>query len=311
MIHFYGGTHTGHRQHNEDCFAVDNTLGLALVADGMGGYACGEVASALARETLIDALIHHQGLTEAIVRAHYLIRAESELDEEKKGMGTTIVAAKVEDCNYELAWVGDSRAYLWDGALKQITRDHSFVESLLSSGSINLEEARQHPNRNLITQAVGVATQEGLEVSLVSGRMAAGQKLLLCSDGLVDEVSDSDIASIMAKELKSEELVEVLIAKAFEQGGKDNITVVIGETDSNCSEPAEVPFVVCTTSLDGQSIRHALPEPALPGEGVSIDADAEIEIPNNRKFSRGWQPIYWLWVLGPLIVLLVILLAIK
>ena len=283
MIQFFGGTHKGNRKHNEDCFAANNELGLGLVADGMGGYACGEVASALVKETLVDALSHKQGLTEAIVRAHYLIRSESSADSDKKGMGSTVVAAKAQGNDYEIAWVGDSRAYLWDGALKQITRDHSYVESLLVAGTINLEEAKNHPNRNLITQAVGAAGQDGLEVSVVNGRLQPGQKLLLCSDGLIDEVDDVDVAKMLDSTDSSRVLVDDLIDRALKAGGRDNISVVVAEADAIMAEeasPAIQPFVVCTTQLNGQVERHSLPEESISElkTGLAIETDTTDDI---------------------------------
>lgn len=282
MIQFFGGTHKGNRKHNEDCFAADNELGLGLVADGMGGYACGEVASALVKETLVEALIHKQGLTEAIVRAHYLIRSESSADSSKKGMGSTVVAAKAQGNEYEIAWVGDSRAYIWDGALKQITRDHSYVESLLVAGTISIEEAKNHPNRNLITQAVGAAGEDGLEVSVTNGRLQPGQKLLLCSDGLIDEVDDVDVAKMMDGIESSKTLVQGLIDKALKAGGRDNISVVIAEADAVMAEDALVvePFVVCTTQLDGNVERHSLPEEPISQleTGLAIETDKTDDI---------------------------------
>ncbi|MGK0440936.1 MAG: protein phosphatase [Pseudohongiellaceae bacterium] len=283
MIQFFGGTHKGNRKHNEDCFTANNELGLGLVADGMGGYACGEVASALVKETLVDALIHQQGLTEAIVRAHYLIRSESSADIGKKGMGSTVVAAKAQGNRYEIAWVGDSRAYLWDGALKQITRDHSYVESLLVAGTISLDEAKNHPNRNLITQAVGAAGEGGLEVSVVNGSLAPGEKLLLCSDGLIDEVDDVIIANMLNEGDSSTLLIDDLLQKALNAGGRDNITVVIAEADAVMMDEVssvEQPFVICTTQLNGQTRRHAISEePISPLEtGLAIETDSPDEV---------------------------------
>ncbi|MCR8923269.1 protein phosphatase 2C domain-containing protein [Dasania sp. GY-MA-18] len=310
MIQFFGDTHKGNRKHNEDCVAADNELGLGLVADGMGGYACGEVASALVRETLVDALIHHQGLSEAIVRAHYLIRSESTNDPDKKGMGSTVVAAKSQGNSYEIAWVGDSRAYIWDGQLKQITRDHSYVESLLASGSISLAEAKTHPNRNLITQAVGAAGEEGLEVSVVNGQLAAGQMLLLCSDGLVDEVSDAEIATLLNESAEGPVLVDMLIQAAVAAGGRDNISVVIAQADSVMvdDDVAREPFVVCTTGLDGVSERHPLPAALSTSayKGAAITTDSEtLEIVDN---SAGLRANYFCFAIGLAVLVCAVLL---
>ena len=306
MIQFYGGTDKGNRKHNEDCDAANNELGIGLVADGMGGYACGEVASVLVKETLIDALIQRQGLSEAIVRAHYLIKAESERDESKSGMGSTVVAVKVQDNDYEIAWVGDSRAYIWDGELKQITRDHSYVENLLNTGAITFDEARVHPNRNLITQAVGVAGEEGLEVSVVRGRLAGGQYLLLCSDGLVDEVADVDVAKFLENANSSQEMVDTLIAEAIQAGGRDNISVVIAESDAESSGLAIEPEIICTTSLDGVVHRQA------PIKANSQDdINSSVTYMDDNKGNE-FSPYRWggRWLLAVLVISLIILITI-
>ena len=256
-ISLTGVTHVGSREHNEDSYAADSRLGLALVADGMGGYACGELASELVRQTVIEAVGNNEGLTEAIARAHQVVKQASTEDESRAGMGSTVIAARVRDFDYEIAWVGDSRAYLWDGELKQITRDHSYVEALLSAGAISPAQALNHPNRNLITQAVGAAGAEGLEISVIHGRLGPGQQLLLCSDGLVDEVSDTRIARILNKGDAPEETVQALVDAALKAGGRDNITVVLASNgeDDGAGEPL-IPYVIRTTTIHGKSVRH-------------------------------------------------------
>ncbi|WP_159931175.1 PP2C family serine/threonine-protein phosphatase [Oceanicoccus sp. KOV_DT_Chl] len=250
MISIIGATHPGQREHNEDCFAVDTASGLGVVADGMGGYACGEVASELVKVTIERATAKGEDLVAAITQAHSAVTAAAAADESKAGMGSTAVAVKFSGLDYHVAWVGDSRAYLWDGEseLKQISRDHSYVESLLSNGAISYEEAINHPNRNLITQAVGVAAEGGLDVGSVRGRLAAGQQLILCSDGLVDEVLDHDIAKLLAAAEDPEEALNALIRAAVVAGGHDNITVVIVTVPANeASGPAIEPEIVRLT----------------------------------------------------------------
>ena len=257
MITVAGATHTGIREHNEDTMVVDEALGFGLVADGMGGYACGEVASEIVKSTLYEAVANQEGLVEAIARAHASIREAVQEDKSKTGMGSTVVAIKFSGSDYEIAWVGDSRAYLWDGELKQISRDHSYVESLVSSGAISIDEAMDHPNKNLITQAVGAAANDGLEIGLVQGRLGAGQQILLCSDGLVDEVKDADIAHLLNVAQPMEQTLEQLVSAALEGGGRDNITVVLMSNDSDAvDEEAQIPYVVQTTRLDGSYERH-------------------------------------------------------
>lgn len=241
MSQIFGATHPGQREHNEDCFVADSSLGLGLVADGMGGYACGEVASELVKVTITEAIANSEGLRDAIVRAHSVVKQEATGDQAKKGMGSTVIAFRIQGQDYELAWVGDSRAYLWDAAdttLHQITRDHSYVETLLSSGAISHDEAINHPNRNLITQAIGVPGGDGLEIELISGRLGEHQQLLICSDGLVDEVVDEEIANILLASSSMEEAVNNLVERAILNGGSDNVTVVLAA----CTQGKEAPI---------------------------------------------------------------------
>lgn len=287
MISIIGATHPGQREHNEDCFEANTELGLGLVADGMGGYACGEVASDLVKTTIVEADNDTDGLPVAILRAHNAVREAADADAGKKGMGSTAIAVKMRELDYDLAWVGDSRAYLWDGAseLKQITRDHSYVESLLTTGAISYEEAINHPNRNLITQAVGVEAEGGLEIGHVKGRLCAGQQLILCSDGLVDEVLDIDIAKILHKAESPEEALNNLVRAAVVAGGHDNITVVIVTVDAATasSQGGIEPEVIRSTSLDSNldEPTQQRPEPSADitqmGMPVIDDADLEAE----------------------------------
>jgi protein phosphatase len=238
MISIIGASHPGLREHNEDCYLADSCLGLGLVADGMGGYACGEVASQIVQQTVLEAVTNNESLQGAIARAHARIKDEAAADPARKGMGTTAIALKIQGSNYEIAWVGDSRGYLWSpvqAELRQITRDHSYVEQLLTSGAITPEEAIHHPDKNLITQAVGVAGEDGLEIEQVRGRLQPGQQLILCSDGLVDEVLDEDIATILAAADTPQQALDKLIQTAVNAGGRDNITVVIATNDAKAS----------------------------------------------------------------------------
>lgn len=253
MSYIVGATHPGIREHNEDCFVADPLTGLGLVADGMGGYACGEVASELVRATVLEAIQNNEGLRDAIARAHAAVKEAASADSEKKGMGSTVIAFRLREQFYELAWVGDSRAYLWDSAdatLHQITRDHSYVQTLLSTGVITHDEAINHPNRNLITQAVGVAGEDGLEIDLIQGRLGINQKLLICSDGLVDEVRDEEIAELLASAATLSAAAENLIQRAVANGGSDNVTVVIASCVQGIGESVEPEIVRSTqTSL--------------------------------------------------------------
>jgi serine/threonine protein phosphatase PrpC len=229
MIEFGHCTHVGlRREHNEDTYYADAELGLWLVADGMGGHENGEVASALARDTLVQQVVGGQSLARAIQIADEEIIQHSNRRSQALPMGTTIAAIRLDGDAFEVAWVGDSRVYLWDGGLRQISQDHSYVRELIEQGAISPEQARTHPHRNVVTQALGVTDPQSLRVETVSGRIAPGQQILLCSDGLTEEVEDGQIAQILSRpDLTTQECVDHLILAALDGGGSDNVTVVL------------------------------------------------------------------------------------
>ncbi len=230
MIEFGHSTHVGlRREHNEDTYYADGELGLWLVADGMGGHEHGEVASALARDTLVREVAAGSDLVRAIQLADEEIIRHSTRRSEALPMGTTIAAARVTASgDYEVAWVGDSRIYVWNGGLKQLSQDHSYVQELIDQGAITSEQARSHPHRNVVTQALGVTDPQALRVECVRGQLASGTQLLLCSDGLTEEVSDSMIAGIVGRQdLSAQECVDHLVLAALDGGGSDNVTVIL------------------------------------------------------------------------------------
>jgi protein phosphatase len=129
---------------------------------------------------------------------------------------------------FEVAWVGDSRAYLWNGRLQQLSQDHSYVQELIEQGAITAEQARSHPHRNVVTQALGVTDPDNLRVETISGELKPGMQLLLCSDGLTEEVDDSEIERTLSRsDLSAQECVDQLIVAALDGGGSDNVTVVL------------------------------------------------------------------------------------
>ncbi|MCD9033276.1 protein phosphatase 2C domain-containing protein [Luteimonas sp. Y-2-2-4F] len=230
MIEFGHLTHAGlRRELNEDTYYGDADLGLWLVADGMGGHEYGEVASALAREAVVREVRGGASLEQAIRTADEEIIRASRQRHDALPMGTTVVAARVEHGRFQVAWVGDSRAYLWrEGKLVQLSQDHSYVQELISQGAISTDQARHHPHRNVVTQALGVTEPQALKVETMSGELAPGMQLLLCSDGLTEEVDDRGIARILAHgECSAQECVDGLVAAALDGGGSDNVTVVL------------------------------------------------------------------------------------
>ena len=230
MIEFGHLTHVGlRRQLNEDTYYGDGELGLWLVADGMGGHACGEVASALARETIVREIRSGTPLTQAIRIADEEIIRVSRRRNDALPMGTTVVAARVQGQRFEVAWVGDSRAYLWrEGKLAQLSQDHSYVQDLIAQGTLTPEQARSHPHRNVVTQALGVTDPNHLNVETMTGELRPGMQLLLCSDGLTEEVDDKGIASTLRHDdCSAQECVDTLIAAALDGGGSDNVTAIL------------------------------------------------------------------------------------
>lgn len=230
MIEFGHSTHVGlRREHNEDTYYADADLGLWLVADGMGGHEYGEVASALARDTLVAEVRKGVELVRAIQLADEEIIRHSTRSSETLPMGTTIAAVRLEkNGEFEVAWVGDSRVYGWQDGLKQLSQDHSYVQELVDQGAITSAQARSHPHRNVVTQALGVTDPQSLRVASARGQLSPGMQLLLCSDGLTEEVDDDTIAAIVGRlDLTPQECVDHLVLAALDGGGSDNVTVIL------------------------------------------------------------------------------------
>jgi protein phosphatase len=230
MIEFGHGTHVGlRRTRNEDTYYADPTLGLFLVADGMGGHQHGEVASALVRDAVVDMVARGQSLPDAVrgAGARLLDYARGS-HADTLPMGTTVAALRLVDEGYEVAWVGDSRVYLWQDGLRQISHDHSLVQELVATGSLDPALAARHPQRNVITQALGITASEQLHIGMARGQLAQGMAFLLCSDGLTEEVGDRAIAAIVGRQdLAAQECVDHLLLAALDGGGKDNVTVIV------------------------------------------------------------------------------------
>jgi protein phosphatase len=224
MVQFASNSHVGRvYQHNEDAIGSDVSRNLWLVADGMGGHAGGEVASAIVRDTVL----RHAGLslTNAILAAHRTVAATAQADERLHGMGSTIVAVALHGSNAEVVWVGDSRAYLWRrGDLTLISRDHSYLELLRDENAISEAEMRTHPQRNLVTQTLGHGDPMPSSAHV---RLRARDWLMLCSDGLNDELTDDEIAALLRDSDEPVGAVAKLIDGALARGGRDNVSVVV------------------------------------------------------------------------------------
>lgn len=226
------------RENNEDNFIVEESerYNLYAVADGMGGHKAGEVASSIAIETIRDIFVKSSSnadfkapafIIESIEAANKKVREEALCKDECSGMGTTITMAVI-DLEFNIVYianVGDSRAYLIkDNEIIQITEDHTYVHELLRDGRITIEESKRHPKRNVITRAVG--SEEYVQADIFEIELSNDDIILLCTDGLTTHLTDEEILSII-KEFGCAESVQRLIKLANDNGGTDNITIII------------------------------------------------------------------------------------
>ena len=246
---FVGQTDTGRvREHNEDTIATDPDVGLLVLADGMGGYNAGEVASGIAVKTItnlvreglaredLDSIDRNTGLTrpsivlrDAITRANKIIYQTARSQAECEGMGTTVVAALFYDNRISIAHVGDSRLYRQRGSqIAQVTMDHSLLQELVDRGFYSPEEAQRAANKNYVTRALGVEPQ--VEVEVQEHPVDKGDIFILCSDGLSDMVEDEDIRlTISTFGANLDTVAKQLIQLANENGGRDNVSVVLAQ----------------------------------------------------------------------------------
>lgn len=224
------------RETNQDyLFASEKSVGnlpnLFIVADGMGGHRAGDYASRHTVERIVASITRSEEekpisiLKEAIDKANELLIAESKRDETKSGMGTTLVIASIFDNIMYVANVGDSRLYICGQSIRQITRDHSLVNEMILMGEISEQEAKNHPDKNVITRAIGV--KEHVEADYFEVELTNDELILLCTDGLTNMVSDDEIQKILVNDEILENKAEKLIKRANKNGGSDNITVMI------------------------------------------------------------------------------------
>ena len=258
---------------NQDSFLVLDDRGLYAVADGMGGHQGGEVASTLAVEALRATFVGgtSDALAEAIEEANLRIHERGEADPDLQGMGTTVVAvAVVEDDDggsLLIANVGDSRGYLFrDGDLTQLTEDHSMVADLVREGRITEAEAEVHPQRNIVTRVLGVYDQ--VDIDLWPVDVVRGDRLLLCSDGLFNEVAADQTASVLRRLSDPQEAADELVRLANEGGGRDNITVLVVDVvdDGGVAEAA-------SSALAGEASGLTSDGPDLAGFSTASDRE--------------------------------------
>ena len=235
----YSMTDTGiMREMNQDYFfasdePVGNLPNLYIVADGMGGHRAGDYASRYTTQRVVASVSRNRDeepvtiLKEAITTANRLLIEEAAEDESRRGMGTTLVAATIMDGRLFVANIGDSRLYLVDRDIRQITRDHSLVAEMVRIGEVDVQTAREHPDKNIITRAIGAGA--GVEADFFEIELAPGNQILICTDGLTNMVEDSVIRDTMLRADTLEKRVEMLVETANHNGGRDNITVMIIE----------------------------------------------------------------------------------
>lgn len=311
MHEFGAGTHVGNlRDNNEDSFVCDPEKELWIVADGMGGLGFGEVASAISTHTVATQVNQGHGVNQAIELAHKRIKAYADNEGMGTNMGTTMVLLLSQGSLYNIFWVGDSRAYLFDNnQIKQLTTDHSLVQSLIEQGEITAEEAKSDPRKNAVTRALGVQELETVRADSLSEKWQADQKILLCSDGLTDCVSTDDIAKILAQDGTDQSRVDNLIVAALAGGGKDNITVIVVSAsestkrpDSDTHVPADVndsthvPMESITKTNSQQSIATNARQGVSPSTAAALTSSKPTSPPSvsqspteaHHKAPKGW-----------------------
>ena len=238
-MRIYSATDVGQkRKMNQDYVFVSegpvgNLPNLFTVADGMGGHNAGDYASSHAVRILVDEIREDADynpvkvIRHAIEAANTEIRNRAQEDENLRGMGTTMVVATIVDQYAYVANVGDSRLYVIQDGIRQVTRDHSLVQEMVRMGEISEAEARNHPDKNIITRAIGV--KEDVEPDIYEYRLKKGDMILMCTDGLSNMVEDEDMFNIVKGSRDVVEAVQMLIEKANSNGGRDNIGVVLAE----------------------------------------------------------------------------------
>lgn len=224
------------REMNQDyLYSSDEPVGalpnLFIVADGMGGHNAGEFASRYAVETMVDTARKTEKkdavgiLSECIANANEALLMRAREHEEMRGMGTTVVAAVIHGQELVTVNVGDSRLYLIGDEIRQVTRDHSLIQEMVRLGELDETKAKNHPDKNIITRAVGA--EEAVRADIFESELNPGELILLCSDGLTNMVSDEEILRVLHEPQDLMSKTEYLVKLANQNGGRDNITVII------------------------------------------------------------------------------------
>ena len=278
------------RSANEDSYLAKEPI--FVVADGMGGHLAGDVASSTAVSTiegqLTEAAPDQPDSFATLVRgANRAIWEKAQSDNALRGMGTTCTLLYLDDATAHIAHVGDSRAYrLRDGELEQLTEDHTLVARMVREGKLAPEDAEHHPQRSIITRALGVDSD--VSVDLLAVELHPGDRLLLCSDGLSSMINESVIAEVLGAEADPQSAADALVDRANEAGGEDNVTVVIIEVGEASSES------------DASASATVAPAPPEPPARADTPGELPPEVRVSRRPRRWFRRLTGLLVLGAL-----------
>ena len=303
------------REHNEDSYLVKTPL--FVVADGMGGHEAGEVASNIAVTTMeahAPKSTSPEALAAAVIKANEAVLRGAQDGTGKPGMGTTLTAAFVFEDEATIAQVGDSRAYLLhDGQLQRITRDHSLVADLIEQGRLTEAEARFHPQRSVITRALG--SDPHMQPDLYTLHIEEGDRLLLCSDGLCSMISDEDIEEILLDNPAPAHACDALVEEAIIAGGLDNVTVIVidplGDPPSEKDEEDIVEERVVGLPEDARADEEEPAAPAAPVEAAPTQAAhaSKSKPKKNGKGGKHHKPKHrgrmapFIWALAFILIL--------
>jgi serine/threonine protein phosphatase PrpC len=298
-------THSGQvRKENEDALLVEGRL--YVVADGMGGHNAGEVASAMAIKSLQAAasgITDEASLNTALDKANEAIYEESMTNHVHHGMGTTIAALVMTEDSVVVGNIGDARIYRWhEGNLSRITKDHSYVQELVDEGIISLEEARVHPRRNIVTRALGIDGE--VEASTSTLPITVGARYILCSDGLVDEVTDAEIAAILTRHSNAQAAADALVSAANAAGGRDNVTVIVVDVADGAVTSGEDGL----SEASSDSHRSAQRSPEEPPAPAVAETSPPSPTAPKRKFGVG-VILFWTGLVGIVLAVLVVFAA--
>jgi protein phosphatase len=292
------------RDGNEDSYLVEPPL--YAVADGMGGHRGGEVASQLALETVEELFLAGEGtLADQVREANRAVFTRSASDRSVTGMGTTLTAARIDGEGAHLVHVGDSRAYLLRaGSLRRLTEDHTLVNRMVKAGEISAAEADVHPHRNVLLRALG--TDPDVEVDEQDLGLLAGDRLLLCSDGLTSMVTEDQVQAILEAEPEPQAAADRLVRAANRAGGIDNITVVVLDVLEDDDDPASSPTA---TASERQPVTGA-PQNARGSPGSRGMAGQG----STRRRTRGStaepaRRVPWRWIVGAVVTIVILVAA--